>query len=248
MPKQTFLTLLLTAHTRQGPSSPRTSEVSSCSNSTSQIMSAEDRANAPSQDGAREDKASKRRHSHGTRRTDAAEERALTDADLDSDASSLRDEDDPVESISRNSSGRASRNPAGPLQVARRLRPRSRQRQSHRQDRIKQCQSKCRQPTNQQVKALASTTQVLQPEGGHPRQRPPIRPSSSSGTSTSGASLPLPHTAPATTTQATTPMAGTDCLSGAQPCQPLDPSSKNFHTISERRHPTPRHSADLDHH
>ena len=94
------------------PAAARTSEVPSCSLSASQAMSSGDRSHPPPRHRAREDKTSKRRHSRGARQSDAAEERALTEADLDSDASSLRDEDDPVESISRNSSRRTSRPPA----------------------------------------------------------------------------------------------------------------------------------------
>ena len=65
----------------------------------------------------REDKPSKRRHPHGKRHQSAdADSRPITEADLDSEASSLQDDDDLVESLSRSSSRRtaSSRKPVSP--------------------------------------------------------------------------------------------------------------------------------------
>ena len=66
----------------------------------------------------REDKPSKRRHPHGKRHQADADSRPITEADLDSEASSLQDDDDLVESLSRSSSRRTASSRNQPAQLA----------------------------------------------------------------------------------------------------------------------------------
>ena len=65
-----------------------------------------------------EDKPSKRRHPHGKRHQADADSRLITEADLDSEASSLQDDDDLVESLSRSSSRRTASSRNQPAQLA----------------------------------------------------------------------------------------------------------------------------------
>ena len=118
-----------------------------------------------------EDKPSKRRHPHGKRHQADADSRLITEADLDSEASSLQDDDDLVESLSRSSSRRTASSRNQPAQLAPGGPPPP-----------TPITTKAFLPANQAQTVPKATQQVA-------------RPSSTSGTSTSGASMSPPAAA-----------------------------------------------------
>ena len=157
----------------------------------------------------REDKPSKRRHPHGKRHQADADSRPITEADLDSEASSLQDDDDLVKSLSRSSSRRTASSRNQPAQLAPGGPPPP-----------TPITTKALSPANQAQTVPKATQQAYQPSGppaptpvhqpfpaqDHSGHSPPptaadgaprttARPSSTSGTSTSGASMSPPAAA-----------------------------------------------------
>ena len=81
-------------------------------------MSAPEEGNSHRETRHSEDKPSKRRHPRGKRHQADSDSRLITEADLDSEASSLQDDDDLVESLSRSSSRRTASSRNQPAQLA----------------------------------------------------------------------------------------------------------------------------------
>ena len=108
----------------------------------------------------REDKPSKRRHPHGKRHQADADSRPITEADLDSEASSLQDDDDLVESLSRSSSRRTASSRNQPAQLAPGGPPPP-----------TPITTKALSPANQAQTVPKATQQAYQPSGPLPRLR-----------------------------------------------------------------------------
>ena len=231
-------------------------------------MSTQDASRQHREARPREDKPSKRRHPQGKRhQSEEADSRPITEADLDSEASSLQDDDDLVESLSRSSSRRtaSSRNqmtqhaPGGPPPPTPVI-------------------TKAHSPANQTQSPSKATPQAYQPAGPPPPtpvnqtlpppalsgQNPSLtevhraptvsaRPSSTSGTSTSGASM-SPHTADQPqSTQDATMLVGTWIITPG-PIVSLAPNpfspwtGAHLGTLGHWQPIATGHGSDLDHH